>query len=104
MYAIIAEDGKQYKVEEGLEFALDYRDLHTGDAITFDNVLCVSDENGPKIGLPTLKDAKVTAEVVGFTRGPKLVVQKFRRRKNSRRKTGHRQIYTKVRINKIELG
>ncbi|NIL95911.1 MAG: 50S ribosomal protein L21, partial [Planctomycetales bacterium] len=54
-----------------------------------------------QIGSPTLAGASVTAEVLGFSRGPKLVVQKIRRRKNSRRKTGHRQLYTTVRINKI---
>ena len=54
-----------------------------------------------KVGQPTLKGASVEAEVVGFARGPKLVVQKLRRRKNSRSKTGHRQLYTTVKINKI---
>ena len=101
MYAIVADSGKQFKVEEGQELQIDYREMHAGDKITFDQVLCVSGEKGPQIGSPTLPGAKVEAEVLGVERGPKLVVQKLRRRKNSRRKTGHRQYYTTVRINKI---
>ncbi len=101
MYAIINDSGKQHKVEEGAELNVDFRDVHKGDELTFDNVLCVSSDKGVQIGSPTLAGASVTAEVLGFSRGPKLVVQKIRRRKNSRRKTGHRQLYTTVRINKI---
>ncbi|MBI3461924.1 MAG: 50S ribosomal protein L21 [Planctomycetes bacterium] len=58
----------------------------------------------PALGKPTLAGASVTAEVVGVTQGPKLVVQKLRRRKTLRRRTGHRQMFTKVRINKIAVG
>jgi large subunit ribosomal protein L21 len=101
MYAIINDSGKQLKVEEGEQLNVDFRDVHKGDELTFDKVLCVSGDDGVRIGKPTLDGASVTAEVVGFTRGPKLVVQKLRRRKNSRRKTGHRQLYTTVKINKI---
>jgi len=57
-----------------------------------------------KIGTPAVEGASVTAEVLGTSQGPKLVVQKLRRRKNSRRKTGHRQLYTQVKISKIQLG
>ncbi|PQO41314.1 50S ribosomal protein L21 [Blastopirellula marina] len=104
MYAIIKEDGKQIKVEEGQELRLDYRaDASAGDQLTFGSVLCVSGEEGVKLGKPVLDGASVTAEVVGVVQGPKLVIQKFRRRKNSRRKTGHRQLYTKVKIGKITV-
>jgi large subunit ribosomal protein L21 len=103
MYAIIAADGRQYKVTAGQELVVDFRELTTGDPVTFDRVLAVSDEAGVKLGRPTLDGAKVTAEVVGVEQGEKLVVQKLRRRKNFRRKTGHRQIYTRVKINAIDV-
>lgn len=101
MYAIIADSGRQFKVEEGQELEVDYRDVAKGSEITFDRVLAIADDGGFHLGQPALDGATVTAEVLGPSQGPKLVVQKFRRRKNSRRKTGHRQIYTKVRIGKI---
>lgn len=104
MYAIIVDGGRQYKVEEGQEFSIDYRGLGSGAEVNFDRVLALGDESGTLIGGPTLDGAKVTAEVLGVALGPKLVVQKLRRRKNSRRKTGHRQLYTMVRINKIQAG
>jgi large subunit ribosomal protein L21 len=102
MYAIIADGGRQYKVEEGLEFEIDYRESPGGSQITFERVLAVADESGTRLGRPTLEGATVTAEVLGPSQGPKLVVQKLRRRKNSRRRTGHRQLYTKVRISRIQ--
>ena len=102
MYAVIADSGRQYKVEEGQQLDIDYRDVPRGGEIRFEKVLAISDDAGIKIGNPSLADAHVTAEVLGVKMGPKLVVQKFRRRKNSRRKTGHRQMYTSVRVQKIE--
>ncbi len=101
MYAIIEDGGRQFKVEEGLEFEIDYRDLPGGDELKFDKVLAVRDDEGIKLGRPTLEAASVTAEVIGSSQGPKLVVQKFRRRKTYRSKTGHRQLYTRVKITKI---
>ena len=102
MYAIIQEDGKQIKVEQGQELRIDYRfDATAGDALTFDQVLLVSGADGVKIGKPVVDGASVKAEVLGIAQGEKLVIQKFRRRKNSRRKTGHRQLYTKVKISEI---
>ena len=102
MYAIIADSGRQYRVEEGQEVTIDFRDLAPGEKITFDRVLALSSDQGMQLGQPTLDGAVVTAEVVGPSKGPKLIVQKFRRRKNSRRKTGHRQQSLKVRIAKID--
>jgi large subunit ribosomal protein L21 len=103
MYAIIADGGRQYRVEEGQELDIDYRQSATrGDELEFDRVLAVSGENGFQLGQPALNGAKVTAEVVGVQQGPKIFVQKLRRRKNFRRRTGHRQLYTRVRISKIE--
>jgi large subunit ribosomal protein L21 len=101
MYAIIADGGRQYKVEEGQELTVDFRDVSKGEEIEFDRVLAVSGDDGVQLGQPTLSGAKVTAEVLGPAQGPKLTVQKLRRRKNSRRRTGHRQLYTKIRVSKI---
>ncbi len=102
MYAIIKEDGRQLRVEEGQEINVDFRDIPKGEELKFDNVLAVSGEQGVTIGRPTIDGASVTAEVLGVQLGDKTVVQKFRRRKNSRRKTGHRQMFTRVRVNKIQ--
>jgi large subunit ribosomal protein L21 len=104
MYAIISDGGRQFKVEEGQILDIDLREASTGDQVTFDRILAFRDDDGLKIGTPALKNASVTAEIVAVAQGPKLVVQKFRRRKNSRRKTGHRQLYTRVKINKIQIG
>lgn len=103
MYAIIKDSGHQIKVEEGQEITVDYREIDKGEKIEFPEVLAVSDDDGLKLGTPRVAGASVTAEVLGATLGNKLVVQKFRRRKNSRRKTGHRQVYTKVKIEKITV-
>jgi large subunit ribosomal protein L21 len=101
MYAIFVDGGRQYKVTEGEELVVDFRDSNLGSQLTFDHVLAVGGDS-LKLGQPILAGAVVTAEVLGPVQGPKLVVQKMRRRKNFRRKTGHRQICTRVRINKIE--
>src|SRR5688572_19193896 len=104
MYAIIKESGRQIRVEEGQMVQIDWRDAAKGSAITFESVLATGGgDGGVKLGLPLLSGVKVQAEVVGVVQGPKLTVQKFRRRKNSRRKTGHRQLSLKVKINKIEV-
>ena len=101
MYAIIADGGRQYKVEEGEELDVDLREVTAGDELTFDRVLACRTDEGIQVGKPTVDGAHVTAEVVGVKLGKKVVVQKFRKRKNYRRKTGHRQLFTRVRINKI---
>jgi large subunit ribosomal protein L21 len=103
MYAIIKHGARQFRVEKGQEVEIDYREAAAGDAVTFEQVLAAGEGENLKFGVPFLSGATVTAEVLGTVQGPKLVVQKFRRRKNSRRKTGHRQIYTKVRITDIAV-
>lgn len=103
MYAIISDGQRQFKVEEGQQFDLDYREISSGKEIKLDRVLAYRDDDGLKVGRPTLDSVTVTAEVLSVAQGPKLVVQKLRRRKNSRTKTGHRQMYTRVKISKIEL-
>ena len=104
MYAIIENGGHQLRVEEGQELDIDFRDLSSGDAVTFDRVLAVRDDSGLTVGQPLVASATVTAEVLAASAGPKLVVQKFTRRKNARRRTGHRQIYTLIKITKISVG
>ena len=102
-YAIIAADGRQYKVEEGQEIQVDFRDeIEGGTTITFDQVLVVSDGTSIRLGKPTLAGAVVTAEVISpLEKGEKIFIQKMRRRKNYRRRTGHRQKFTRVKISKI---
>jgi len=102
MYAIIEDSGTQFRVEKDQTLAIDLRDAAPGANVTFDRILLVADEKGIRIGKPLVAGAKVTAEVIGPSNGPKLEVVKVRRRKNSRRHTGHRQRYLTVRVTSIE--
>lgn len=101
MYAIIADGGRQYKVEEGQILEIDFREVNPGDELKFDRVLAVSGDDGFKLGKPTVDGATVSAKVIGETKGDKVYIQKFRRRKNSKTRTGHRQKYVKVQISNI---
>ena len=103
MYAIIKNGGRQVKAEVDRRLRVDYQDgLRPGDSIEFTEVLSISNENDVKIGKPTVAGAKVVAEVVvPEFKGPKLIIAKLRRRKNSKRKTGHRQVYTLVQVKEI---
>ena len=101
MYAIIQDGGRQYKVAPGQLLDLDYRDTPSGETVKFDRVILFSGKDGVKLGSPTVEGVAVEAEVLGPRKGKKLVIQKFRRRKNYRRRTGHRQLYTRVRIEKF---
>ena len=103
MYAIIADGGRQYRVEEEMILDVDFREAETGATITFDKVLLIAGDEakGIRLGEPVVSGASVTAEVMGAELGEKLYIQKYRRRKNYRRKTGHRQLYTRVRITGI---
>jgi large subunit ribosomal protein L21 len=105
MYAIIHDSGRQLQVEEGQELQINLRDraIEPGAEIKFDRVLAVRDDGGLKMGKPMLSGAHVTAEVLGEVQGPKLVIQKFRRRKNFHKKTGHRQRFLAVKIKKISM-
>lgn len=103
MYAIFVDGGRQYKVVEGQELAVDYREIPAGEAVSFDRVVAYSDGSSLKLGEPTLAGASVSAKVVGVAQGPKLIVQKFRRRKTMRRRNGHRQMFTKIKIDKISV-
>ena len=101
MYAVIATGGKQYRVEPGETIEIEKLETEKG-AVEFAEVLMVSDGQNVKIGRPTLAGAKVTAEVVTHGRGKKLIVYKYRRRKGYRRKNGHRQPFTAVKITAIK--
>jgi large subunit ribosomal protein L21 len=103
MYAIISDGSHQFRVEEGQELLVPYRDAPAGEKITFDRVLAVGGDGDAKLGSPLVSGANVAAEVLGPEKGEKLVIQKLRRRKNFRRKTGERHIFTRVRIGKISL-
>lgn len=102
MYAIIAADGRQYKVQTGDEIQLDFQaERNPGEQISLDRVLLISGPAGVQVGQPTIAGASVAAEVLSTEQGDKIYIQKMRRRKNFRRRTGHRQDYTKVRIGAI---
>ena len=101
MYAVVKTGGKQYKVTEGATIEVNRVSGDEGSALTIDSVLMVNQDGSVKIGTPTIDGAKVEAEVVRHTRGPKLVIWKMKRRKGYRNKNGHRQDLSVLMINKI---
>ena len=102
MFAIIQTGGKQYKVTEGEIIFVEKLEVNEGDTVKFDCVKALSDENGFKVGTPTVEGACVTAKVVKNGKSKKIYVLKYKAKKNEKKKTGHRQPYTKVQIEKIE--
>lgn len=100
MYAILSTCGKQYKIQQGDELFLDRMDAEEGSEIIFDSVLAVSTDNGLKVG-SDVAGAKVKATVVKHGKGPKIVIFKYKSKKDYRKKQGHRQPYTKVKIESI---
>ena len=104
MYAIIQTAGKQFRAEKGMTLQVPLMTAEPGSTVTFDEVLLTSDGATIKAGTPFVAGAKVTAEVIGLAKGEKIYVFKFKRRKNYRRKTGHRQKYTEVRITDVKVG
>ena len=103
MYAVIATGGKQYRVQPGETVKVEKLEGATDKgAVTFDQVLLVADGTDVKVGAPTLPGVTVTGEVVvAEGKGEKLIIYKYRRRKGYRRKTGHRQLFTAVKITGI---
>lgn len=102
-YAIFQDSGRQYRASEGDELLIDRRKgVQPGDPVVFDRVLLVRGSDGVRLGTPVLDGAKVQAEVIGEELGKKIIVFKFRRRKDSRVKRGHRARYTRVKVSKIE--
>ena len=101
MYAVIRTGGKQYRVAADDVLTIEKVAGEAGTRIEFDDVLMVVGTGDPKIGTPAISGAKVVAEVIEQGRAAKVIAFKKRRRKNSRRKRGHRQYQTKVRIKEI---
>lgn len=105
MYAIIRTGGKQYRVNEGSILKIEKIAGEKGDKVTFSEVLLVSGDDGViKVGNPVVANATVTAEIVEQGRDKKIIVFKYKRRKNYRRKQGHRQPFTKIKIDQIVVG
>lgn len=98
MFAVIKTGGKQYRVAAEDKITVMTVAGNPGDAVTFDEVLAVSNDGKTQVGAPFVAGAKVTGEIVEQTRGPKVIAFKKRRRKHSERKRGHRQDLTIVRI------
>jgi len=101
MYAVVQTGGKQYKVAEGDTIEVNRVSGDAGSALTIDNVMILNQDGSVKIGSPTIEGAKVEAEVIKHTRGPKLIIWKMKRRKGYRNKNGHRQDLSLLKINKI---
>lgn len=101
MYALVEVKGKQYKAEKGRTIAVDLFDNKPGDKVEFDKVLMVSGDKETKVGSPYVKGAKVTAVIEESFRGKKVIVYKYKRRKGFKKKQGHRQNYTTIKVEDI---
>jgi large subunit ribosomal protein L21 len=104
MYAIIRSGDKQFRAIPGAMLRVPTIAAEVGDTIIFDQVLVASTDDGVRFGAPVVDGASVTGEVVAHVKGPKIIIFKWKRRKNYRRKKGHRQKYTDVRISAINAG
>lgn len=102
MYAVIESCGKQYKVAEGDVVFFEKLDVEEGKKVTFDKVVLVSDDKKVEVGVPYVKGVKVEGKVVANGKGKKIIVYKYKAKKNYRRTQGHRQPYTKVEITSIK--
>ena len=102
MYAIIEACGRQYKVEEGMTVYFEKLDVEEGKKVTFDKVILVSNDGKVEVGSPVIAGAKVEGKVVSNGRGKKILVFKYKAKKNERKTRGHRQDYTKVEITSIK--
>ena len=101
MYAVIETGGKQYRVVEGETIDVELLKVSPGEQVTFENVLLVSNGEDVKVGQPVVEGASVQATVVGQSKGPKVLIFKHSGRTTMRRKTGHRQKYTRLHIDSI---
>lgn len=101
VFAVIETGGKQYKVNEGDVVFIEKLDVEEGSKITFDKVLMVQNNDGVKTGVPYVKGASVSANVVKNGKAKKIYVMTYKPKKNEKRKMGHRQPYTKIQIDKI---
>ncbi len=103
MHAIIKTGGKQYTVAPGDEVKFEKLSGQEGDIVTFDEILMASDEGGTHFGAPFLADSKVTGKILRQGREKKIIVFKYKRRKGYRRKNGHRQAFSLVKIEQIDV-
>lgn len=101
MYAIIETGGKQYRVQKGDVLRVEKLDVEAGDKVTFDKVFLVANGEEVRIGTPFVEGAKVEANVVENGKGKKIIVYKYKAKKNYRKKRGHRQPYTEIEITEI---
>lgn len=101
MYAVIVSGGKQHRVKEGETLKLEKLEVETGGTVEFDKVLLVADGDQVQVGAPVVDGARVTAEVIDHGRHDKIQIIKFRRRKHSMKRQGHRQWFTEVKITGI---
>lgn len=101
MYAVIETGGKQYRVQEGDVLFVEKLDIEEGEKVAFDKVLVVSKEGDLAIGKPFVEGAKVEASVLEQGKAKKIIVYKYKAKKNYKKKQGHRQPFTKVKIEKI---
>lgn len=101
MYAIVRDRGMQYRVEHGQTLQIDLLDAEPGSEIELNEVLLIGDTDDIKVGTPLVEGARVRAEVLGSEKGDKIIVFKYRNKKRYRRRTGHRQKYTRIKINEI---
>ena len=101
MYAIIKTGGKQYRVQEGDIITIEKLEAVADETVTFDQVLTVVNDGSVKVGTPLVNGAKVTGKVVEHGKGKKILVFKYKAKSNYRRRQGHRQPFTKVRIESI---
>ena len=101
MYAIIETGGKQYRVQEGDVLFIEKLNVEAGEAVEFEKVLAVSNGEELTVGAPVVEGAKVSATVEKNGKGKKVIIYKYKAKKDYRKKQGHRQPYTKVVINKI---
>lgn len=101
MYAVIETGGKQYRVQEGDVISVEKLGLIEGEGYTFDKVLMVSAEDGIKVGNPYIQGVTVDASTIEEGRGKKVVIYKYKSKKGFHKKNGHRQYYTKLKINTI---
>lgn len=102
MYAVLATGGKQYRVQEGDVIFVEKLDAEVDSTIEFDNVLAVAKDDGIVVGTPKVENAKISAKVLSQGKAKKVIVFKYKSKKDYRRKQGHRQPFTKLQIEKIE--
>ena len=101
MYAVIQTGGKQYRVQQGDVIYVEKIDAQADETVTFEKVLLVGEGESVKVGTPAVEGAKVEGKVLGQVKGQKIIVYKYKAKKNERKKQGHRQPYTKVEITAI---